>query len=428
MKRMNYLFKKVQVVDPQKKESQIEDVLIKDGKIANRGESIEAPEAREIQGEGRLLLPGLMDLHVHLREPGFEEKETIETGSKSAARGGFTTIFAMPNTDPVTDTPSMVKYIRDRGEEVGLVNVHPIGAITKGLKGEELADLGLLKQAGVLAISDDGNPVSNPLVMRRALEYASQLNLLVISHCEDRDLRAGGVVHESLYGLLSGLKPYSSLSEEVMLARDLLLAQETGARLHVAHVSTRESVRMIREARKRGVLVTAEVTPHHLMLREEDIVDYSSNYRMNPPLRSQEDIEALKEGLVDGTIDIIATDHAPHTLHEKEVEFELAPDGVVGLETALPVVLTELVNKGLLSIEELVEKMTINPAQVLGLEYDCWGIGTDADLVLMDLEEEEILAQDFLSKGKNSPFLGRRLSGRVLMTLAEGRLVWERSL
>lgn len=424
---MNYLFKKARVVDPMNKKTKIEDLLIKDGKIAARGEEI-APlsETKEIDATGKYILPGLIDMHVHLREPGFEEKETIETGSRSAARGGFTTIFAMPNTDPVADTPAVIRYINERAREIDLVRVYPIGAVTRGLKGEELADMGLLKREGVLAISDDGNPISHPVVMRRALEYASDHDLLVISHCEDKDLRGGGVVHESYSGVLLGLKTYTSLAEEVMVARDLLLAEETMSRLHIAHVSSAKSVQLLREAKKRGIRVTAEVTPHHLALREEDIVDYNPNYRMNPPLRGQEDVEALKEGLVDGTIDVIATDHAPHTIHEKSVEFELAPDGITGLETALPVVIKELVKKGLLSLEEVVEKMTISPSQILGLTPNFLSPGSSADLTMIDLEEEEIRAEDFLSKGKNSPFIGKTLPGRVFMTLVGGKVVFER--
>lgn len=424
---MNYLFKKARIVDPIQKKSQIEDLLIEDGKITSRGKEIQAQGVEEIDAEGKLILPGLVDMHVHLREPGFEEKETIETGSRSAARGGFTTIFAMPNTEPVADSPAVIRYVQGRGEEVGLVRLHPIGAITRGLKGEELADLGLLKQAGVVAISDDGNPISSPLLMRRAMEYASDLDLLIISHCEDREIRAGGFIHEDHFGILSGLKTYSSLAEEVMLARDILLAVHTGARLHVAHVSSARSVQILREARKRGVKVTAEVTPHHLALKNEEIKDYHPNYRMNPPLRGQEDIQALKEGLADGTIDVIATDHAPHTLEEKQMEFELAPDGVVGLETALPVAISELVEKGFLSLEELVEKMTVKPAQILGLLTNFFAPGSTADLTIIDLEMEEIAAKDFLSKGKNSPFIGRSFRGRVLMTLMGGEVVWRRN-
>ncbi len=422
---MKYLIRGAKIVDA--RGSRDGELLISEGVISELGEALSAEGTEVIEAEGKMVLPGLIDMHVHLREPGFEEKETIATGTRSAARGGFTTIAAMPNTNPVVDHPAQVEYVKSRAAQAGSARVLPIGAISRGLEGKELAEIGMMKEAGIVAISDDGHPVEDSNLMRRAMEYAANHDLTLISHCEDLSLKAEGVVHEGYYGIMSGLRTSPAQAESVMVARDLLLAERTGVHLHLAHISTAESLRLIRQAKRQGVRVTAEVTPHHLTLTDECITSYDTCYKMNPPLRSKEDVEALKEGLAEGTIDVIATDHAPHTIEEKAVEFDLAPDGIIGLETALPLVITELVERDLLSLEQALEKLTLNPARILGLkEKPLLKEGQRADLTIIDLEEEEIKASDFLSKAQNSPFTGSILKGRVLYTMLAGERVFAR--
>lgn len=379
----------------------------------------------ELHAANQLVCPGFVDLHVHLREPGFEYKETIQSGSLAAVAGGFTTICCMPNTCPVNDNQSVTEFIRERAEAVGLAQVHPIGAITKGSEGKELAEIGELASAGCVAISDDGHPVMNSFVMRRAMEYASAFNLPVVDHCEDLALSSGGAMHEGIVSTELGLPGIPAAAEEIMVARDLMLAELTGASLHVAHLSTAGSVRMVREAKARDVRVTAEACPHHFTLTEEAVRTYESQAKMNPPLRTRRDVEAVREGLRDGTIDCIATDHAPHAVQEKQLEFESAPFGVVGLETALALSL-QLVEDGGLSLEQVIGKLTVEPARVFHLSKGGLAPGEAADVVILDPEAVwTVEPERFRSKGRNTPFAGWEMKGKVVTTIVAGRIVYE---
>lgn len=382
---------------------------------------------RVIEAQGLIVCPGLIDLHVHLREPGREDEETIASGAAAAARGGFTGIACMPNTEPPNDSASVTEFILEQAAKHGAVRVYPIGAISKGRKGEELAEIGELVAAGCVGISDDGSPVSSAGLMRRAMEYATMFDVPVIPHCEELALSQGGVMHEGLVSTQLGLRGIPGIAEAVEVARDLLLAEFTGARLHLCHLSAAESVRALREAKARGVKVTAEVTPHHLALTDEAVRGFSTNTKMNPPLRSAEDQAALREALADGTIDAIATDHAPHALAEKEQEFDAAPFGVTGLETCLGVVLTELYHGKLLTLTQIVERMSVAPARILGLKgRGSLAPGTEADVTLFDPEREWVAeAKGMASKSKNSPFLGWKLKGAPVMTIVGGKVVWE---
>lgn len=382
---------------------------------------------RVIEAQGLIVCPGLIDLHVHLREPGREDEETIASGAAAAARGGFTGIACMPNTEPPNDSASVTEFILEQAAKHGAVRVYPIGAISKGRKGEELAEIGELVAAGCVGISDDGSPVSSAGLMRRAMEYATMFDVPVIPHCEELALSQGGVMHEGLVSTQLGLRGIPGIAEAVEVARDLLLAEFTGARLHLCHLSAAESVRALREAKARGVKVTAEVTPHHLALTDEAVRGFSTNTKMNPPLRSAEDQAALREALADGTIDAIATDHAPHALAEKEQEFDAAPFGVTGLETCLGVVLTELYHGKLLTLPQIVERMSVAPARILGLKgRGSLAPGTEADVTLFDPEREWVVEAKAMASGsKNSPFLGWKLKGAPVMTIVGGKVVWE---
>ncbi|MGB9825878.1 MAG: dihydroorotase [Desulfofundulus sp.] len=423
------LVKGGQVIDPGAGKIFTADVLIVEGKIAAVGRGLEPGECAVLNVNGKLVAPGLIDMHVHFREPGFEAKETIATGSQAAVRGGFTAVACMPNTDPVADNRSVISYIKARAKEVGLVKVYPVGALTRGSRGEELTEMADLKEAGAVALSDDGRPVASAAVMRRAMQYARMVGLPVISHCEEPALSAGGVMHEGYMSTVLGLPGIPAAAEEIMVARDIILSEYTGCHLHIAHVSTAGSVRLLRDAKARGIPVTAEVTPHHFTLTDRAVADYDTSTKVNPPLRTEEDVAALKEALADGTIDVIATDHAPHTLEEKDVEYPLAPFGLVGLETALGLVWTELVIPGVLSPVEAIRKLTVNPARILGLEEGVLKVGADADITIIDPELTEVVDPDtFASKGRNTPFAGRRLKGLPVATIARGRLVYNRNL
>lgn len=415
------------VVDPASTFDGAADVLIRDGKVEKIGQGLKAEGVPVFDAKGAIVAPGFIDMHVHLREPGIEHAETIETGSKAAAAGGFTTICCMPNTQPVNDSAMVTSYIVQRAREVAPVNVFPIGAITKGSKGEELAAIGSMHEAGIVAISDDGRPVMNARVMRRAMELARTLNIPVIDHCEDLNLSSGGDMHEGPESVRLGLRGIPSASEDVMVARDLLLAELTGASYHVAHLSTKRSAAMVAFAKGRGIKVTSEVTPHHFAITDRELCTYDSNYKMKPPLRRQEDVDAVIEGIKDGTIDAIATDHAPHPGDEKMQEFERCPFGITGLETAIGLTLSELVHPGRITVGRMVELFTTGPADVLRMTRGRLAPGAPGDVTIFDLTTEWTFdVSHSLSKSRNSPFSGRKFRGGPVATIVGGAVVWKR--
>ncbi len=419
-----YLIKGGQLIDPANGLDERLDLLIEGGKIASVGKNLKMNGALTMDAKGKVVAPGFIDLHVHLRSPGQEHKETIETGSRAALKGGFTTVCTMANTDPVVDSETVVEYLKTQNGKVGLVNLLPYGAVTVGLKGEALTEMGELAKAGVVGFSDDGMPIVNAGVMRRALEYARLTDRPIVAHCEDHTLSGHGVMHEGRTSTRLGLDGIPAEAETVMIARDILLAQVAKGRLHVAHVSTAAGVELIRRAKGEGVSVTAEVTPHHLTLTEEALHTYEARFKMNPPLRSQKDLEALREGLRDGTLDAIATDHAPHSQAEKEVDLTQAPFGVVGLETALGVLLTELVHRGSLKLAMVVAALTWRPAKILGFDRGRLSKGAVADVTIFDPHLDwAVEANSFASKGVNSPFLGWRLKGKVTDVFVQGKPV-----
>jgi len=421
---MTIVIRNGRVIDPGGINGQA-DVLIQNGKIAQVAKGLAVPPgATVMDAAGKWVLPGFVDLHVHLREPGFEYKETIQTGTSAAVAGGFTSVCCMPNTSPVNDNQSVTEFILDKARAAGLAHVFPIGAITKGSEGKELAEFGELKDAGCVAVSDDGKPVMNGMVMRRALEYARAFALTVVDHCECLHLSEGGCMHEGLVATEMGLHGVPAAAEDVMVARNLALAELTGGRLHLAHLSTAGSVRMVREAKARGIKVTAEACPHHFLLTDEAVREFNTNAKMNPPLRSRKDVDTIKAGLKDGTIDAIATDHAPHADFEKQREFDYAPFGIVGLETAWGLALT-LVDEGLLSVEQVVALLTVQPARAFGLSKGTLAVGADADVTLVDPDAQWVVEpEQFRSKGRNTPFAGWKLKGRVTTTIVGGRVVY----
>ncbi|WP_408010917.1 dihydroorotase [Pseudalkalibacillus sp. A8] len=404
----------------------LKEVLILNSKVAEIGSNIDVDDHEVIDVEGNLLAPGFVDLHVHLREPGGEHKETIETGTQAAAKGGFTTIAAMPNTRPVPDSPTTMMNLQKRIKETASTRVLPYASITVRQIGEELVDFETLKEEGAFAFTDDGVGIQNADKMLQAMHRAAALDMAIVAHCEENSLIHNGCVHEGEFSKANGLDGIPSVCESVQIARDVLLAEATGVHYHVCHISTKESVRVVRDAKRAGINVTAEVTPHHLLLCEDDIVDRSPDFKMNPPLRSKEDREALIEGLLDGTIDFIATDHAPHTDKEKSVGIERAPFGIVGLETAFPLLYTYLVKPGICDLDFLISRMTSEPSRCFGLPYGRIEVGAPADLVVLDLEHESpIQVENFASKGRNTPFKDRICNGWPILTLVAGNIAYK---
>lgn len=416
------------VVDPSQGLDEIRDVVIEGGVIRGMdapGRGGAGPEGAEVlDATGCVVAPGLVDLHVHLREPGREDAETIASGARAAVAGGFTSVCAMPNTDPVCDNQSAVGFVLKQAREAGLARVYPIGAVSLGQKGEQLTEFGEMVAAGAVAVSDDGKPVATAHLMRTALEYALTFGIPVIDHCEDRSLTAGAPMHEGLVSTRLGLKGWPRVAEDVIVARDLALAEHTGGHVHIAHLSTEGAARLVREAKRRGVRVTAEVTPHHLVLTDACCESYDTNAKMNPPLREESDLAALREALADGTLDCIATDHAPHPYDSKEAEFDDAPFGVVGLETALGLMLTELVGRGALTLAQLIERMSTRPAEIARLPAGTLRRGAAADVVVFDPEAQwTVDPAKFFSRSRNTPFAGRTLRGVVRWTLVGGSVV-----
>jgi dihydroorotase len=426
---MAILIRNGRVIDPAAGFDGAADVRIDDGRIEAVGADLSAAGAEVYDAAGMIVAPGFIDLHVHLREPGFEHAETIESGSRAAAAGGFTSICAMPNTKPVNDSATVTSYIVERARRLAAVNVFPIGAITKGSAGEELAAIGAMKAAGAVAISDDGQPVTNSRVMRRAMEFARSYDLPLIDHCEDLALSAGGDMHEGAASVRWGLRGIPPAAEDIMVARDLLLAELTGARCHIAHVSTRDAVKMLAHARSAGLAVTCEATPHHFTLTDCEMEPYDSNYKMKPPLRSQSDRAAVIEGIAQGTVSAIATDHAPHPGSEKMQEFERCPFGIIGLETAVALTLEQLVHPGKITLARMVGLFTTGPESVVRLGRGTLAPGAAADVTIFstDLEWTYDVNQSF-SRSRNTPFHGRRFRGGPVATIVAGRFAWKREL
>ena len=423
---MSLLIKNGRVIDPVQSIDDTLDILVEEGKIKEVGKGLKAPGAETIDAKGMLVVPGLIDMHVHLRDPGLEYKEDIVTGTRAAAAGGFTSVACMPNTKPVNDNKTVTAYILDKACREGVVNVFPIGAITQGSKGEAMAEMGELKESGCVAVSDDGHPVANPELMRRSLEYARGMGIMVISHAEEKALVGEGVMNEGFTSTELGLKGIPRVAEDIATTRDILLAEYTSSPIHIAHVSTRGSVRIVREAKARGVKVTCETAPHYFTLTDDAVRGYETNAKMNPPLREADDVAAIKEGLSDGTIDAIATDHAPHHLDDKDIEFNLALNGIIGLETSLPLSLA-LVREGTIGIGTLIEKMSANPAGILGIGRGTLRKGAPADITVIDPDKEwTVTAEGLASKSKNSPWLGTTMKGCAAYTIVGGKIAYKR--
>ena len=439
---MTILIKGGQVINPATGMDEVADVLVENGKVTKIEKNMKVKAERRIDAKGCYVMPGFIDMHVHLRDPGFEQKETIETGCRAAARGGYTTILAMPNTKPVVDNPDVVNYVHNKAKTVGLINVMQVGAVTKGQQGKKLADIEGMAKAGIRAISEDGKSVMNAQLYREAMEKAKELDLVVLAHCEDSNLVNGGVVNADANAERLGLKGITNSVEDIIIARDIMLAYDTGAKLHLCHCSTRNSVMMMQMAKDRNVQITAEVCPHHFTLTSDDIkkveplldveknvpldMDADTNFKMNPPLRTKKDVEALKAGLRDNVMDVIATDHAPHTFEEKNASMKRAPFGIVGLETAAPLTYTELVLGGYLTPMQMAEKMSYNPAKIIGIDKGDIQPGKTADIVIFDpTVTYKIDKNEFARKGQNTPFDGREVTGKVRVTIAGGHIAYE---
>lgn len=423
---MNLLITGGRVIDPSQHCDTVCDLLISNGVVEAIGQNLKAPEGtRVVDATGKCVVPGLIDMHVHLRDPGYEYKEDIVSGTKAAVAGGFTSLCCMPNTKPVTDNKTVVRYIIEKAQTEGFCNVFPVGNITQGMQGDRLAEMGELKESGCVAVSDDGRPVANTEIMRRAMEYAAGIGIMVISHAEELSLVGEGTMNEGYTSTELGLKGIPRASEDIATAREVLLAEYTKTPIHIAHVSTAGAVRIIRAAKQRGVQVTCETAPHYFTLTDDAVRGYNTNAKMNPPLREAEDLIAIKEGLVDGTIDCIATDHAPHHIDEKDVEFNEAMNGIIGLETSLPLSL-QLVRDGLLTLPQLIEKMTCAPARILNLNRGTLRVGAIADVTVIDLDKTWVVDADALaSKSKNSPWLGETMTGAAALTVRAGTVVYE---
>ncbi|MCK4244017.1 MAG: dihydroorotase [Candidatus Omnitrophica bacterium] len=418
---MNLLIKNGRVIDPANGIDKLADILIKNGRIAQIGKNLKG-KRRTIEAEGMLITPGLIDIHTHLREPGREDDETIGSGARAAIAGGFTTICVMPNTNPCIDDKTVVRFIYDRARETNLGNILPVAAITKERKGEELTEFGELVKAGAIGFSDDGNSIRNSRIMRRALEYAKIFTRPIIVHCEDTGLSAGGVINEGYLSANLGLPGIPKQAEEIIVGRDLMLAELTESRIHIAHLSTAGSVELIRQAKKKGIRVTCETCPQYFTLTESAAKDFDTKSKVNPPLREEKDLRAIKKGLLDGTIDVIASDHAPHSAEEKEKDFLAAPFGMIGLETTLPLSLA-LVDRRF-PLSQMIAKLTINPAKILGIDKGTLGIGEEADITIINTKAEWTLKLENLkSKSKNTPFLGKKLKGKAIFTIVGGRSV-----
>jgi dihydroorotase len=420
---MDLIIKNGRIIDPSMDRDEIADLYVIDGRI-----SAQPPKGpcETIEARNLVVAPGLIDIHVHLREPGQSHKETVETGTRAAAAGGFSSIVCMPNTDPPADSASTITWITDRIRECALVNVFPTGAITKGLNGEEMAPIGSMVQAGIVAITDDGHCVQNHEVMRRAVEYAQMFDLAVMDHCQDYNMVGSGVMHEGYWSTVLGLAGWPRTAEEIVVARNILLSELCGTRIHCQHLSSGGSVRLLRDARARGIPVTGELCPHHIALTDEFVSSFDTNYKMNPPLRAQQDVEALIEGVADGTITLLGSDHAPHAFFEKEVEFDRAPFGILGLETELALFLTILVHRTkAIDLGRLITMYTVNPANLVRLPKGTLGPGADADVTLIDPGLEWTFRnQDSFSRSRNTPFDGWELKGRAVRTIVAGKTVW----
>jgi dihydroorotase len=427
---MKLLIANGHLIDPNEGQNSGKNLLIENGKVvAWLGHNETAPEDAEVfDAGGMIVAPGFVDLHVHLREPGQEHKETIATGCEAAVAGGWTSVCPMPNTTPVNDSAAITRYMIEQAEHAGLANVFPVGAITKSSDGRELAEMGEMKAAGAVAVSDDGRPVPNAGMMRRAMEYAKDFDLPVVDHCEDKSLSSGGVMHEGRISLLLGLKGMPALAEEIDAVRDIILAKETGAHIHIAHVSTKGAIEAVRRAKSEGINVTCEVTPHHFTLTDREVEGYDTNTKMSPPLRSEEHLEAILEALRDGTIDAIATDHAPHHSDEKALEYDRAPMGITGLETAIGLAFGELVDRGVIDLVQLVRLCSTNPARIFNLaNRGTLKVGSIADVTILDPNLEWTYRNaDSKSKSKNSPFDGRNFTGAAVATIVNGKIVYRR--
>lgn len=424
---MRIIIKQGHIIDPANKIDKIGDILIEGNKIKKIAEKITSiSSSKIINAEGKIVIPGIIDMHVHLREPGREDEETIESGTIAAAHGGITSVVTMANTTPVCDNSSVIGYISQQAKKFGKVNVYSYGVISKNIEGKELSEIGELKNAGVVGISDDGKTVTDSYLMRKAMEYVKAFNLPIISHCEDTSLSTNGVMNEGYFSTILGLPGIPNATEEIIVARDIMLAQLTNSSLlHLTHLSTSGSIELVRKAKKRGLKITCDTCPHYFSLTDKAVTTFNPNTKVNPPLRAEKDLKKIINGLKDDTIDCITTDHAPHTKLEKDVEFSNAPFGIIGLETLLPLIISKLVKPKILSLTKAIEKITINPAKILNLDKGTLSINADADITIVDVNKEEVITENyFRSKSKNSPFTGEKLTGFPVLTLVKGKVVF----